>query len=252
MNSRYRHMTLNIECSNCLADSIFTPLDIADSAMLKSPPNTPFLDLYEKLSKEFHSSGVSHLRQFLLKKLVNDSYLSKHWPYKKVYSLLNSIAHVMLFNELEVIYWGILINSTSPEERTISPRMLSIFTAYLAKISMNEDNEPFEQFMNMKFPKFRLSFNNWLLITSCSAEPNLKELNKKYNQLIYYSKKKKEKKDYTEMVESLMKCPGKKEAISSENASEISSVEDLDEEIEAVQQDFLIEDKLSPLDIDVR
>lgn len=159
--------------------------------------------------------------------------------------MINSIADMLLLNQIEILYWSMLLENTSSEERSLKPRLLAIFTGYLAKMSLNEDIEPFEQQLNMMFANFKLSFNNWLLITDCSAVMNSREINKKYNSLIYTSSKKKTLKDYDEMVDSLFELPGKKQMIISESESEILSVDELEDELEAFKQD-MTEEK-SPL-----
>lgn len=76
MVSRYRNFELNIECNTHSTDFMFSPLDFnVESAIMRSPPQTPFLTIYNELYKEFHASGVSQLRQQLLKKLAMESNL---------------------------------------------------------------------------------------------------------------------------------------------------------------------------------
>eukprot|EP00358_Blepharisma_japonicum_P002760 CAMPEP_0202952372 /NCGR_PEP_ID=MMETSP1395-20130829/37977_1 /ASSEMBLY_ACC=CAM_ASM_000871 /TAXON_ID=5961 /ORGANISM="Blepharisma japonicum, Strain Stock R1072" /LENGTH=112 /DNA_ID=CAMNT_0049662383 /DNA_START=309 /DNA_END=643 /DNA_ORIENTATION=- len=112
-------------------------------------------------------------------------------------------------------------------------------------MSTNDDMEPFEQHLNRLFANFKLSFNNWLLITDCSATASIKEANAKYNSLICITKKRKSIKDYDEMVDSLLELPGKRQVAASESESEILSVDEIEEELEAFRQD-MTEDK-SPL-----
>ncbi|CAG9318342.1 unnamed protein product [Blepharisma stoltei] len=245
MVSRIRNFGLNIECNIRSSDSLFSPLDFAESAILKSPPQTPFLLVYNELYREFHASGVSYIRQQLLKKLALESHLNLSWCCKKVYSMINSIADLLLLNQIEILYWAVLLESASMEDRSIKPRLLIIYTAYLAKMSMNDDMEPFEQHLNRLFANFKLSFNNWLLITDCSATASIKEANAKYNSLICSTKKRKSIKDYDEMVDSLLELPGKRQVAASESESEILSVDEIEEELEAFRQD-MTEDK-SPL-----
>ncbi|CAG9333517.1 unnamed protein product [Blepharisma stoltei] len=245
MVSRIRNFGLNVECNIRSSDSLFSPLDFAESAVLKSPPQTPFLQIYNELYREFHSLGVSHLRQQSLKKIALECHLSPSWSYKKIYSMLNSIADLLLLNQVEILYWGMLLENASMEDRSVKPRLLTIYTAYLAKMSMNDDMEPFEQHLNRLFANFKLSFNNWLLITDCSAAANIKDMNSKYNNLIYTVQKKTNVKNYDEMVDALLEMPGKRQGSISETESDILSVEEIEEELEAFREDMT--DDKSPL-----
>jgi len=92
-----------------------------------------------------------------------------------------------------------------------------------------------------------LYFHNWQLVTDCTAELDMKEVNQCYN---YLASKVRIKgfKNYDQMVRDLMPVVYRKESHSSENKSDISTISDLEMELEAFQNNMLGGEKLSPID----
>lgn len=117
------------------------------------------LKTYKKFRKTFTDSGVSYLRQYLLKNLANNS------PFKMMftnaYHTLNLVSDILMLSEMELVYWGILIEATSKTERsTMNPQLLAVFTAFMSKCYLNDEYEPFEYFLNTVIPNFKLNFYN--------------------------------------------------------------------------------------------
>ncbi|CAG9325489.1 unnamed protein product [Blepharisma stoltei] len=250
MSMLLKRRGLHHEFSAVFSNTLSNPVDILNSPMIKSPMSTPARISYAELSEEFHNSGVSYMRQLLLRKTASSYYSDFGMDYESTYILLNSIADILLLNEIEILYWSYLLQRTLRHNLSLPPQNICNLTAYLSKISFNEDIEPFEKIMGGT--QFKLHFNNWLLITDFSTEPNLREINKMFSQLVYNIKMEDGDKDYEEMVDNLMHTPKRKESMGSELRSEISSIGDLDAELIIFQKDFMCGEKLSPIDDDVK
>ncbi|CAG9319045.1 unnamed protein product [Blepharisma stoltei] len=210
-------------------------------------PSEKYSEIYKKLRQEFTEEGVSYLRQHLLKAISTNS------PFKLLipdtYTTLNKVAEILLLNEFELVYWHILIESTSKAERAMNSQLLAIFTAFMAKSDLNNEYEPFEYLLETIFPNFRMNYYNWTLITDCS-DVSLAQLNAKYNEMIL-SNKTHLYRDYDDMVNELMDMPRRKESYISEYKSDLSTIGDMENELELFEQEVLGGEHFSSIDEDM-
>jgi len=200
------------------------------------------LSWYNELRKEYSTFGVSYSRQKLLRKLSKDSPL--HCKKDKSYFLFNWVADILLLNQLEIVYWHCLLQSTSKSERAMDAKYLAVFTAFMAKQALSEDIEPFESCLTSKFYDFKLRFRNWQLVTDCNVELDLKEINQKFSYLLGFEKP---TKNYEKMVNYLMPSPERKESHTSETRSDDSAYGDLETELQAFEHNMMGGEKLSPI-----
>mmetsp|Transcript_4130 Transcript_4130/g.6246 ORF Transcript_4130/g.6246 Transcript_4130/m.6246 type:complete len:241 (+) Transcript_4130:124-846(+) len=212
------------------------------------PPSlaeSPNLKPYKVLRHNYLNFGVTYSRQRLLKRVSKESPLDL--ARERNYSLFNQIADILLMDEMEIAYWFCLMRKTSKSEREFKPWLIALFTGFLGKLALNKDSEAIEDYLVYRFPNFKLYFHNWQLVTDCTAELDMKEVNQCYN---YLASKVRIKgfKNYDQMVRDLMPVVYRKESHSSENKSDISTISDLEMELEAFQNNMLGGEKLSPID----
>lgn len=211
---------LRVDISKIFDDSLITPLDFTPESTLFSPTSDlVHLKRYEELSSLFYKEGVSQTRQKLISALSLQLSQSLNTNQKIIYSKLNFIANLFLFNEFEVLYWSLLLKNTVlfPNDYQVS----TLFTAYLTKHSLNSEILPFEAYLSTVYFNFKMDFNNWQLVCDLPYEVNLKEVNSRMWEL--KNSKVKEEKDYESMVGELMPIPRRKMSTFSEShISEIS------------------------------
>lgn len=241
-----RRIHLRIDCNlvkfneevllsgNILDKPYFTPLEVND----KTPPPTPFLPSYFTLRQFYLKHGVTLQRQKLLKRVSLKVPLAL--PKKKVFGLVNWVADLLLLNEIEIVQWFSLLETTSKPERSINTKMVLLFTGFLAKLTLSKHSETIEEYLVAKFPNFKLDFQNWQLVSECCAEVNWLDLNKKLRTLKSSSKA---KTDYQELVDQLM--PSKKSC----EKSESPTLGNLKQELEAFETHMLGGEKLTPIDM---
>lgn len=230
--------TIKIKC-----DSIFSPSEMTpdpSTFVLKSDP--VMLARYLSFDKLFYRLGTNYKRQFLLKRLALEFQELLSWDFSKAYRLISHIAGIFHMNALEITFWSILLGKVT--ESFFRPRLLAYFTAFQAKLSLNYEMLPYENFLNAKIPNFKLLFNNWQLVLDTTVEISMKELNKKYTDML---NKKNSFRNYKLMIESLMEVPKRKKSILSEQLSETTQNEDMEIELQNFQKNLLNGEKLSPI-----
>jgi hypothetical protein len=197
-----------------------TPLDFTpDSALFTPTCDLVQLKRYEELSSLFYKEGVTQSRQKLISALSLKLSQSLNTIQKIIYSKLNFIANLFLFNEFEVLYWGLLLKNTVLFQNDY--QISSLFAAYLTKHSLSSEIQPFEAYLSTIYLNFKIDFNNWQLVCDLPYEVNLKEVNSIMWEL--KNTKIKEVKDYESMVGELMPIPRRKMSTFSEShISEIS------------------------------
>jgi hypothetical protein len=212
--------SLSVDISKIIEESLVTPLDLPPDSGFFSPI-IDFLQLkrYDELNGYFFKDGVNHSRQRLIKGLATQIKTILNKNIKAVYTKLNFVANLYLFNEFEVVYWSILlintINSISEYQKS------ALFAGYLTKMSLNSDILPFEAYLSTLYLNFKMDFSNWQLICDFPSDVNIKEANSRYVELMNTNEKK--NMDYEGMVELLMPIPRRKmSAISESHVSDIS------------------------------
>jgi hypothetical protein len=228
-------------------DLIFSPVDSNLELGVYTPmPETLSLKKYEELNLEFVNEGVQYKRQCLLKGMAREWQVQIKWHFEDAYKLLINVSNSLLLNELEIVFWSILLKSKA--HTVTDTHYLAYFTGYLAKWNLNSDITPFEFYLNTLIPNFRLSFYNWQLVSDISCEITMKEIASKYNSLLLISGK--SHKDYESMVGMLMQIPRRKASTISESyLSEVSvDDQDHDKDLEGYEIELLEEAKLSPID----
>ena len=107
---------------------------------------------------------------------------------------------------------------------------------------------PYEIYLNSIISNFRLNFSNWQLVSDISCEITTKEINFRYNQLLFISGK--SHRDYESMVGMLMQIPRRRASVVSESMISEISIDDIDllKSLEVYELDLLEEAKNSPID----
>ena len=178
------------------------------------------------------------MRQLLLRRIAQDA------PFKEpeIETIVGGIANFFLMNPLELASWELLLHSTSRAERSLPAPLLYIYTAYLAKVSLNESTELFSRELARLVPDFLYSYQNWLLMTNCPLAIDVVELNERLKKMLSSHHK---FTDYDTMIESLMAYPRRKDSL----CSEVSTLSDVNL-VAADFFDYMGADKLSPLVIE--
>lgn len=238
---------LRVEISNIPEDMIFSPIEATPDIPVFSPPREcSYLRRYDELLRDLYTDGIHYNRQCLLKGLSFELQAETKGSFEECYNLLVSVANSMILNELEVVYWSLLLKNRNP----LSPQCknFAYFTAYLSKYSLNSDMAPFEAFISTIIPNFRMNFYNWQVMSDLTLDISTKDLNSRYKYLLMVSEK--ITKDYESMVGNLMQIPRRKISIVSESHISEDSFEELNSHIglEGFELDLLEEAKNSPID----
>lgn len=198
---------------------------------------------YEELINDFYELGVQYNRQIILKSLTEEWQMHLQLPFSETYQIVSNVSNTLLLNELEIVYWSILLKNKFEGTK---PALYAYFTAFLSKANLNSDMFPFEVCLNSKIPNFRLHYNNWQLVSDFPMEITVKDLNARLKQL--NEDHAKGVKDYELMVQQLMQIPRRKGSNVSEAIISEVSVDCFDgTPLEDYEIDLLLDAKNSPI-----
>jgi hypothetical protein len=236
---------LHVEITRICHDLVFSPSDITPNLVTSTPaPEHLAMERYEEYCRDFYIEGVDISRQYIIKKISQEWQLILKWSFLETYNIVNSVSNTLLLNELEIVYWSILLKV---KVEGMKPLLYAYFTAFLTKLSLNNDVYPFEVYLNSLIPNFKLHFYNWQLVSDFPTEVTVRDLNQRFKQLREISIK--NTKNYEIMVEQLMQIPRRKESIMSESFFSEISLENIDRSsLEEFEIDLLIEAKNAKID----
>ena len=224
-------------------DSIFSPSEITPELTKSLVIFDPVLQVeYMNLDKRYHEEGVAYNRQYLLSQITNQISNTLSWDYYKAYQLVNEISNLLHLNQFELAHWSILLDCNSQEY--FRPVLSSYFTAYQVKCNMNRDTRQYEHQLNIKIPNFRYLYYNWQLIFDTTTEPTLKEINKRYAEMM---QNRKIRISYNKLVDELVEIPRRKETNKECTNDFISKLDGMNQELEDFQSSLLEGEKLSPI-----
>ena len=193
---------------------------------------------YCLLRQRFLDFGVTYLRQVLLRRIAEDA------PFKAedIEDKIQKIADILLLNPLELAYWEMLLHSTSTVERSMDVPLLYLYTAYLAKASLNDSVALFEHELTKRIRGFKMSYDNWMLMTNCPLMPDMLALNQRFTQMLSHHHR---YRDYEAMINSLMVIPRRKDSLASDKSdgSTISNVNFIQTEF----NQYMGNERLSPI-----
>lgn len=198
---------------------------------------------YETYCNDFYTDGVTYNRQILLKSVSEEWQMQHGIPFKETYKIVNTVANNLLFNEIEVVYWSMLLKV---KYEAVKPVINAYFTGFLTKSILNSDIYPFEVILNSIIPNFRVHFNNWQLVLDYPTEITPKDMNFRLKQLneMHF----KGVKDYESMVKQLMQIPRRKESILSESLLSDLDLEKIEHPVSDEFEELLHEAELAPID----
>lgn len=243
MNKGYNNR-LQVETTRYSSDVIFSPSEMTpELATVIRVPEIMAMKKYEELLNEFYSKGVFYNRHIILKCIAEEWQMHLQYPFLETYNIITNVSSTLLLNELEIIYWSILLKS---KFEGVKPVLNAYFTAFLAKSNLNSEIFPFEVCLNSKIPNFRLHYNNWQLVSDFPTEITVKDLNIRLRQL--HEEHTKGVKDYESMVQQLMQIPRMKESnVSEALPSELSANCFDGSSLEDFEIDLLLEAKNAPI-----
>lgn len=235
---------LHVEITRYSTDIIFSPSEMTpELTTVIRAPEILALKRYEDLLNDFYDYGTQYSRQIILKSLTEEWQMHIQLTFSETYKIVTNVSNTLLLNEVELIYWSILLKN---KFQGVKPALLAYFTAFLAKGNLNSDMFPFEVCLNSKIPNFRLHFNNWQLVSDFPTEVTVKDLNVRLRQLT--EEHAKGVKDYESMVQQLMQVPRRKESNVSEGMLSELSVDFFDgTSLEDFEIDLLLEAKNAPI-----
>jgi hypothetical protein len=165
-------------------------------------------------------------------------------PFQETYKIVNTVASTLLFNEVEIVYWSLLLKV---RHEGLKPALYAYFTGYQTKCVLNSETYPFEVCLNSIIPNFRVHFNNWQLVQDYPTEITPKDMNFRLMKLTeMYCKG---VKDYESMVKQLMQIPRRKESCMSESLlSDLDLDPSVQVEGELEFEELMQEAEKSPID----
>lgn len=211
--NRTKRQDLSVTITRIESDLLLSPSEMTPEPahFVRSTEKTA-LKLYESYCNEFYAEGVTYTRQILLKSLAVEWQMQHSMPFKETYKIISTVASTLLFNEVEIVYWSLLLKV---RHEGTKPALYAYFTGYQTKCALNNETYPFEVCLNSIIPNFRVHFNNWQLVQDYPTEISPKDMNSRLLQLneMYC----KGVKDYESMVKQLMQIPRRKESFMSES-----------------------------------
>lgn len=244
MNRNKREL-LSVTISRVQTDPVVSPSEMTPemSHYVKSSEKAA-QRAYETYCNDFYTDGVTYTRQILLKSVSEEWQMQHGIPFKETYKIINTVASTLLFNEVEVIYWSLLLKV---KYEAVKPVFNAYFTGFLAKSALNSEIYPFEVILNSIIPNFRVHFNNWQLVLDYPTEITPRDMNSRLMQLTEMHCK--GVKDYESMVKQLMQIPRRKESILSESLISDLEIDNVEQPVlEEFEKDLLHEAELSPID----
>ena len=211
--NRTKRQDLSVNTNRVDSDLLLSPSEMTPEPfhLLRSIEKAA-MQLYESYCNEFYSEGVTYTRQILLKSIAEEWQMQHSMLFKETYRIVTTVASTLLFNEVEVVYWSLLLKV---RHEGLKPALYAYFTGYQAKCALNNETFPFEVCLNSVIPNFRVHFNNWQLVQDYPTEISPKDMNSRLAQLTeMYCKG---IKDYESMVKQLMQIPRRKESFMSES-----------------------------------
>ena len=236
---------LHVEITRSCHDLVFSPSDITPNLHLYNQiPEKLAMEKYEEYCNEFYAQGVTMTRQYMIKRIADEIQKFYSWSFAETYNLIIGVSNTLLLNELEVVYWSLLLRFKIDG---MKPLLFAYFTAFLAKVSLNTEIQPFEVYLNSFIPNFKIHFNNWQLVSDFPCEISMSDINKRFKQLTDFSVR--SMKDYEGMVEQLMQIPRRKESIMSESYLSERDFDTFDKpSLEEFEMDLLLEAQHCPID----
>jgi len=216
----------------------------------KTPP-TKRQKLLERLRcyrdiKKLKKDGIKATRQQFLNRIAREISLATSVPAFSTYSQLTQIATKLSMSDFEVAGWALLLESLPDTEKTIPGSKVFLFTAYRAKKLLGGVNLRTEKKLNFLLRDFSLKFENWVLLTNCKAELPLCKVNENLNRLKQPVHVPEKKGRYEDLVSFII--DKKIDTVKSESShSDLSTVADLDFQLEMFEQETLGGEKLEPI-----
>mmetsp|Transcript_21896 Transcript_21896/g.39940 ORF Transcript_21896/g.39940 Transcript_21896/m.39940 type:complete len:234 (+) Transcript_21896:1058-1759(+) len=134
---------------------------------------------YEVLQTSYSQEGATQTTQMFLRMIAASPTVPKTYRQVPLLKKLCEACKELMLNELEVALWAIYL------ERYVWPicdsQISLVFTAFAAKLYLNDDIEPVEAYLNRKINDFSSFYESWLEDKRFEVTP--RELNSKFRAL---------------------------------------------------------------------
>lgn len=200
------------------------------------------------LLKKVHKSFISNsMKQQFLNRIVAEKPFGDLITCRRLYKQLNRVSNNLMMNEFEIALWGLLLDQLTAAEKIFGFIQILYFTGFACKSFFCDDLCIFEQKCVKKFRHFTSRYNNWLCMTNCNFDISLRDINSKFECL---KSPEHEPSDNAQLLNSLaeqMKIRPRQSDPDNESESEISTVADLENQLEIFENDTLGGEKLDPI-----
>lgn len=202
---------------------------------------------YRVLKRVHKNFSSTSMRQQFLNRIVAEKPFGDLISSKRFYKQLNRISNNLMMNEFEITLWALLIDQLTASEKIFGFRQILYFTGFACKSFVCDDLCIFEQRCVKKLRTFTSRYNNWLCMTNCNFDISLRDINQKFNCLSSIEHQPSENaKVINELIEQMQIRP-RKIQLRNETTSDLSTVAELENQLEIFEHDILGGERLDPI-----
>ena len=135
---------------------------------------------YEKLQEKYLKEGLSQETQLLLRRISISTCVPNDLKQSPLLRILSEICKDLLMSELEITLWALMIEKAGLVETTFQISMHLLYSAYTAKVYLNEDTKVIDHYLCSKYSDFVSKYRSWLETYQSKFSIDPKELNSKF------------------------------------------------------------------------
>lgn len=141
---------------------------------------------FEKLQSVYIKDGITQQITLYLKFLARNPKISPEHKSLPLLHLLEDCCKDFLFNDLEIVMWGVLLDKLVWIEKSRSLKISLLYTAYAAKCNLNlsEDLTCLNCFIKLKYPGFHQGYHQWSSLNFAKLSVSLRDFNKHFKSFL--------------------------------------------------------------------
>ena len=186
-----KHFTVHVEAS------LFKKIKVEEDqeSMEKS---------FEKLQNSYLKEGLSQQITYYLKFLSRNPKIPLEHKSQALIQIFEECCKDFLLNDLEIVLWGVYLEKIVWHEKTRTPKIQLLYSAYASKTLLNleSDLETLSYFICIKYPGFISGYTQWSQKHTDQLSLSLRDFNKSFK--LYMSLPVKDIIDYNYYVDELL------------------------------------------------
>ena len=186
-----KHYTIHAETSLCKK----TKVEENQESLEKS---------FEKLQNSYLKEGLSQQITYYLKFLSRNLKIPLEHKSQALIQIFEECCKDFLLNDLEIVLWGVYLEKVVWKEKTRTPKIQLLYSAYASKnlLNLESDLETLTNFICIKYPGFISGYTQWSQKHTDQLSLSLRDFNKSFKS--YMSLPVKDIIDYNYYVDELL------------------------------------------------